>query len=169
MAYLNCPKCHLALGGRAAWRSTIYCPRCSRDGDGAVAMTASVLSRHQLADILRRRVARDGASNGSNSEDFHLKNGPDGQDGRTHLLQLFGTLDAPASSRLQERLALLAREQGAHVILDLSGLHDIDEAGIRSLVDLCRADPRLLVLRGPRRVQYAFALAGLDERLPYLD
>ncbi len=53
-------------------------------------------------------------------------------------LCLYGALDATAARTLCERVAVVADAPRGDVLLDLSGVHGIDDAGLRALAFLAR-------------------------------
>lgn len=83
---------------------------------------------------------------------------------------LVGELDIATVGRLEQ--AIREVEGEPRVCLDLSGLRFIDSTGLRVLLvadAAARAAGRELILRrGPDRVQRAFRLARLEERLSFV-
>jgi anti-sigma B factor antagonist len=72
------------------------------------------------------------------------------------------------------RSALAARPPGCHrLVLDLSALTFFDTSGMRLVVetlqDARQRGTELAIVRGPEDVQRLFALAGMDDRLPFVD
>lgn len=93
-----------------------------------------------------------------------------GEDG-TLTVELRGDLDVYSAAELGNRLRRV--EPGStDLVIDLSGLHFLDCAGARELVDAGRRaaerGARLTLIEGPPRVQRVFALSGLDRTLSFL-
>jgi anti-sigma B factor antagonist len=91
---------------------------------------------------------------------------------RTYVVTPLGELDLLTVKQLQE--ALDARPGDCELlVLDLRGLTFFDTTGMRLVVDtMQRADAESLgfaLIRGSRAVQRLFALARLEDRLPFLD
>ena len=83
-----------------------------------------------------------------------------------------GELDLGTVDEL--RAALTARPDECHrLVLDLSGLTFFDTSGIRLVVETLQDEQRsgisLALVRGSEDVQRLFALAGMDDRLPFFD
>jgi anti-sigma B factor antagonist len=91
---------------------------------------------------------------------------------RPHVVAPRGELDL--YSVREVGAALAERPDGCElVVLDLRGLSFSDTSGIRLVVEtlqqLNAAGTRFALLRGEPQVQRLFALAGLDDRLPFFD
>lgn len=91
---------------------------------------------------------------------------------RPHVVAPRGELDLYSVQEV--RAALAERPDGCElVVLDLRGLSFFDTSGIRLVVEtlqtLDAAGVRFALLRGEPQVQRLFALAGLDDRLPFFD
>src|SRR4051794_6730922 len=95
-----------------------------------------------------------------------------GRIGSAYVVAPVGELDLETVDELSEMLA--ARPDGCHrLVLDLSGLTFFDTSGMRLVVetlhDARRTGITLALVRGPEDVQRLFALAGMDDRLPFFD
>jgi anti-anti-sigma factor len=91
---------------------------------------------------------------------------------RTHIVTPLGELDVLTVCRLQE--AIDARSADCELlVLDLRGLTFFDTTGIRLVVETKQqAEEEQLgfaLIRGSGPVQRLFALAGMHDRLPFLD
>jgi anti-sigma B factor antagonist len=91
---------------------------------------------------------------------------------RAHVVAPSGELDLFTVGELRAALAL--RPEGCEaVVLDLRALTFFDTSGMRLVVEtlqeLERTGIRFAILRGSPDVQRLFALARLDERLPFFD
>jgi anti-anti-sigma factor len=94
--------------------------------------------------------------------------------GALALVTLRGELDLPGAAQLEPELGRLAREPGLDAVaLDLRGLDFLDTSGLRLFVAADRTlrdcDRRLVLVRGPQRVQRVFELTRLAERLEFID
>ena len=91
---------------------------------------------------------------------------------RAHVVAPRGELDLYSVEDV--RVELAGRPQGCElVVLDLRRLSFFDTSGIRLVVEtmqsLDAAGVRFALLRGEPEVQRLFALAGLEDRLPFFD
>lgn len=91
---------------------------------------------------------------------------------RTYVVTPLGELDLLTAGRLREALA--ARPDDCELlVLDLRGLTFFDTTGMRLVVDtMQRAEADgvgFALIRGSRAVQRLFALAQIEDRLPFLD
>jgi anti-anti-sigma factor len=91
---------------------------------------------------------------------------------RTHIVTPLGELDVLTVDRVRE--AIDARPADCELlVLDLRGLTFFDTTGIRLVVDTKeRAEEEQLgfaLIRGSGAIQRRFALAGMHDRLPFLD
>jgi anti-sigma B factor antagonist len=89
-----------------------------------------------------------------------------------HVVAPRGELDLYSVEDVRAELA--QRPQACDlVVLDLRGLSFFDTSGIRLVVEtmqrLDAAGVRFALLRGGPEVQRLFALAGLEDRLPFFD
>jgi anti-anti-sigma factor len=89
-----------------------------------------------------------------------------------HVVSPSGELDLYSVTGVREALA--ARPDGcATVVLDLRGLSFFDTTGMRlvleTLQDLDSRGVRFAILRGGPEVERLFALARLEDRLPFFD
>jgi anti-anti-sigma factor len=92
--------------------------------------------------------------------------------GSAYVVAPVGELDLGTVDEVSETLA--ARPDVCHrLVLDLSGLTFFDTSGMRLVVetlqDARRTGITLALVRGPEDVQRLFALAGIDDRLPFFD
>jgi anti-anti-sigma factor len=92
--------------------------------------------------------------------------------GSAYVVSPVGELDLGTVDALRATLA--ARPDVCHrLVLDLSGLTFFDTTGIRLVVetlqDARRTGISLAFVRGTEDVQRLFALAGMDDRLPFFD
>jgi anti-sigma B factor antagonist len=89
------------------------------------------------------------------------------------MVQLFGELDLSNVGTLDAELARVEAGGFDTLVVDLSGLHFIDSAGISCLLRAGRRSDKdgksLRVLRGSAEVDRLLRLAGLDRVLSYLD
>ena len=92
--------------------------------------------------------------------------------GSAYVVRPVGELDL---GTVDELSAMLAARPNAcrRLVLDLSGLTFFDTSGMRLVVetlqDARRAGISLALVRGSEDVQRLFALAGMDDRLPFFD
>jgi anti-anti-sigma factor len=93
--------------------------------------------------------------------------------GETHTLALAGEVDIATTAQVEQELLRVEGSDAASIVLDLSQLSFIDSTGIRMLVMAdarSRADSaRLSVVRPPETVLRVLRLAGIEERLPFVD
>src|SRR4051812_21485162 len=92
--------------------------------------------------------------------------------GDAYVVAPVGELDLGTVGDL--RSALDARPPGCHrLVLDLSGLTFFDTSGMRLVVETLQGARQrgleFAIVRGPEDVQRLFALAGMDDRLPFFD
>lgn len=89
------------------------------------------------------------------------------------VVTLTGELDLSCVAALREELERIAAERPATIVLDLSHLGFLDSTGLREILRIeqrLRGGPtRLLLRRGPERVQRVFAVTGTEDRLPFAD
>jgi len=83
------------------------------------------------------------------------------------VVRLAGELDVVGCARARDAVGRAGgwRERA---VLDLSRLTFVDTSGLHFLLDATRRT-RAALVRGPRRVQELFEMAGLDDRLPFMD
>lgn len=91
---------------------------------------------------------------------------------RVHVVAPVGELDLASVDALRARLA--ARPGACElVVLDLRGLSFCDTSGIRLAVETMQQTRALglgfAIVRGPAAVQRPFALARMEDRLPFFD
>lgn len=92
--------------------------------------------------------------------------------GGVHV-ELRGELDIASAPQLVEELEKAETSGPGLVVVDLRGLSFMDSSGLRALV---AADSRaretgrrLVLIRGPERVQRVFSITRLDERLEIVE
>ena len=91
---------------------------------------------------------------------------------RAHVVAPVGELDLLSVEEV--RAALAARPDDCDaVVLDLSGLTFADTSGMRlvieTLQDLRQSTTRFALVRGRPDVQRLFAMARMEDRLPFFD
>jgi len=89
-----------------------------------------------------------------------------------HTLVLVGELDRVSAPVLETEIERLCAEQGVVALtLDLRALSRIDAAGVSVIVHRCgwceRHGCEVTLLTDEPAVQYALALAGAGERVPF--
>jgi anti-sigma B factor antagonist len=89
------------------------------------------------------------------------------------VIELYGELDMAGAPELDAAIVQAEETSATMIIVDLSALRFIDSSGLRVLLTASRRSSsgsnRLHFLRGIGQVEKAFALCGLDRRLPFLD
>jgi anti-anti-sigma factor len=91
-----------------------------------------------------------------------------------HTMELAGELDVATCPRLRRELRE-AEAQGPHtIVIDLSRLGFIDSSGLKLLIEASIRNSRdgssqLAIVRGSRQIQRVFEIAGVEDRLPFLD
>ncbi len=82
-----------------------------------------------------------------------------------------GDLDISNVERLYAAFA--QRQPGEGLVLDLGRLDFLDTSGLQAVVEVHRSAAEqgfaLTVVRGPRHITRVFQIAGLDDRLPFVD
>jgi anti-anti-sigma factor len=93
--------------------------------------------------------------------------------GDTPVVELSGELDISTSPDLEKELLRIDRQGPPTVVIDLRALIFMDSTGLRTLM---AADARtrerggrLVVVPGPPSVQRVFQIAGLEERLEFME
>jgi anti-anti-sigma factor len=90
-------------------------------------------------------------------------------DSRSAVLHLEGTLQTPVDIVLRGRVESLLRDGARRLVLNLSGVADIDASGVGELVHLCKtvaaAGGALEIGRTSPRVRRMLDLAGVLELL----
>ena len=83
------------------------------------------------------------------------------------VLSLYGELDIATARVLERKLGMARSSRSQKVVLDLSGLHFIDSAGLHALLqardELRRSGRDLALRRGPRAVQRVFEVVDADD------
>jgi anti-sigma B factor antagonist len=92
------------------------------------------------------------------------------REGERAQVAVTGELDIATVPRLAA--AMREHDDLRVVVLDLRALSFLDTSGLRAVIDedvRATADGRRLqILRGPAAVQRVFALAGVEDRLPFV-
>jgi anti-anti-sigma factor len=86
--------------------------------------------------------------------------------GRTFVLWVRGRLDAEAARTMVHRLAQAEHEPRTSVVLDMTGVTDVDPAGLRTLAEVTRSVRevgRVRVVAPPEEVVDLFRRAAIDE------
>jgi anti-anti-sigma factor len=127
------------------------------------------MKRHHLAMAAsgcageERRTARDATK----------QHPPVHPPGAMHTLVLLGELDRASAHTLEAEIEQLCEAGRSGITLDLSKLAYIDATGVAVIVFRCRLCQRrgydFALIPGPPFVQHAFELAGVAERLPFLE
>lgn len=93
------------------------------------------------------------------------------RDGDRAVVAVAGELDIASVARLGE--ALRSVDDAAATVLDLRELRFLDTSGLRAVIEEHRraeTEGRALTIRrGPASVQRVFELAGVHDRLPFVD
>ena len=93
--------------------------------------------------------------------------------GATHTIVLEGELDLASAGLVEGELQRVEATDAQEIVIDLRELQFIDSSGVRLvyLADVrARQDGcRLMIRRGPARVQRIFVLTDLADRLPFVD
>jgi anti-anti-sigma factor len=93
--------------------------------------------------------------------------------GSTHVIALRGELDVATVPEVDAELKRAEATDATAIVVDLSELQFIDSTGLRLFIEAdlrSRADScRLTLLRPPAAVGRIFAIAGLDDSLPFED
>ena len=94
------------------------------------------------------------------------------RDGAEAELKIFGEFDMTGVLRVEPELGeMLATDEIARFLLDLSGLDFIDSTGLGVIIDLDqrarRGDFELSIVPGPRHVQRVFEVTKLADVLPF--
>ena len=88
-------------------------------------------------------------------------------------VELSGELDIASAPQLEEELAKAEASGPKLIVVDLRGLGFMDSSGLRVLVAADgrarEQDRRLVLIRGPERVQRVFSITKLDERFDFVD
>jgi anti-sigma B factor antagonist len=95
------------------------------------------------------------------------------RDGGVHVIELRGELDLAYAEDVEGELKRVESTDADSIILDLSLLTFVDSTGIRLILEAqARSQQdanRLVLLRAPPLVQRVFAIAGVEDRLPFAD
>ncbi|MGH2918362.1 MAG: STAS domain-containing protein [Solirubrobacteraceae bacterium] len=94
------------------------------------------------------------------------------REGDTHVVEPVGALDRRTAEQLEDELLHVEATDASEILVDLESLHFIDSAGIKVFLlatDRSLLRPgRLMILPGPKAVQRAFEISGLESRLPFV-
>ncbi|MFN2590476.1 MAG: STAS domain-containing protein [Actinomycetota bacterium] len=95
------------------------------------------------------------------------------QQGPMLVVRVSGELDVSTAPILQRELDRVAEQSPAAIRLDLSALRFMDSTGLQlvlSMASRAQQDGRgLELVRGTHSVQRVFQVAGLEERLTFVD
>ena len=86
--------------------------------------------------------------------------------GRTFVLWVRGSLDAPTARTVVRRLSQAERDPRTSVVLDMTGVTAVDALGLRELTEVTRSVEgiaRVKVVAPPDEVAEMFRTAALDE------
>lgn len=93
-------------------------------------------------------------------------------DGSAMLVRVQGSLDLAYAYRFDEALRRAEREGADPLVVDLRAVEFLDSTGISRLLAARRrarrARHRLVLVRGPERVQRLFAIVALQERFEFV-
>ena len=94
------------------------------------------------------------------------------REGAEAELKIFGEFDMTGVLRVEPELSeMLATDEIARLLLDLSGLDFVDSTGLGVIIDLDqrarRGDFELSIVPGPRHVQRVFEVTKLADVLPF--
>lgn len=93
--------------------------------------------------------------------------------GTAHVIVVAGELDLATAATLAAELEAAQASDAREIVLDLGGVHFIDSRGLGVILQadaVSRADGhRLGFRRGPPEVQRLFEIAGVADRLPFID
>lgn len=82
-----------------------------------------------------------------------------------------GELDLATVPELEK--ALKQEREAGSVVLDLRGVTFMDSSGLRTILaarrDIAERKGRLLIVRGAKAIQQVFEVAGLADRLDFID
>lgn len=95
------------------------------------------------------------------------------RDGGAHVIALAGELDLSSSGQVEQELLRVEATDAEQIALDLRELEFIDSTGVR-LIFLADARARqhscrLVIRRGPDKIQRLFVMTDLADRLPFVD
>ncbi len=95
-------------------------------------------------------------------------------DGDAIVLALEGELDLATVDAVRESIEGARERSPSKIIVDLGGLTFIDSTGLALFVSEAKraaaeAEPTLELRPGPRAVQRLFELAGVTDRLPFVE
>ncbi|HEX5852561.1 MAG TPA: STAS domain-containing protein [Solirubrobacteraceae bacterium] len=90
-----------------------------------------------------------------------------------HTIVLTGEADLLGAPKIEAALKDASADAPGLIVIDLRPLTFIDSSGLQALLtghELCRArGHELRIVPGPENVQRLFALAGMNEALPFTD
>lgn len=174
MPYLSCARCGLTIRTQVAFLTLENCPRClARSGVvSPLAPTEPPSPRVAGSAGANRRLA---PRTPYESDPERVVAGPLTMRCRRRrhgwIVSLTGELDVSCVAALREEIERIARERPSSIVLDLSHLDFLDSTGLREILRLERrlrgGATRLLLRRGPERVQRVFALTRTEQQLPF--
>lgn len=89
------------------------------------------------------------------------------------VISLSGELDISTAEEVERAVVRALEDKPGQVILDLRELTFIDSTGLRLILasdsQVRSADQRLSVVAGPERVHRVFRIAGILDRLDFVD
>ena len=95
------------------------------------------------------------------------------EEGTTAVIELHGEWDLAGLPSIRQAIARVMYGMPDCIVLDLSRLGFIDSSGMHAAIELTKRasaqNTRLLIVPGPEAVQRMFEIAGLLERLPFIE
>ncbi len=95
------------------------------------------------------------------------------RDGDTHVIAVAGELDLASIDLVEQELKAVEATGVRRIVLDLRELDFIDSSGVRLVymadVRSRQDSDRLVIRRGPDKVQRVFVMTDLADRLPFVD
>ncbi len=90
------------------------------------------------------------------------------------VIKLVGELDFATAPRVRAAVEAVRDESPHAIVIDLSGLTFMDSTGIHVIIWACAANrsadsPTVSLRRGAAAVQRVLEVAGIEDRLPFLD
>jgi anti-anti-sigma factor len=93
--------------------------------------------------------------------------------GADHVIALSGELDLATAEIVDAELQRVEAGDARAIVVDLSELTFIDSSGVRLIytadVRSRQDSDRLVIRRGPAKVQRIFVMTDLESRLPFVD
>lgn len=174
MPYLTCVRCGLTIRTQVAFLTLENCPRCLARS-GVVSPLSPTDPPAPRADGTVGAGRRPGFRTPYESDPERVVAGPLTMRCRRRrhgwVVSLTGELDVSCVAALREEIERIARQRPSSIVLDLSHLDFLDSTGLREILRIeqrLRGGPtRLLLRRGPERVQRVFALTRTEQQLPF--